>query len=287
VTVDAITGLTSTDVTNLNLIDTNTTGVMTSTISGTSTILTGLTGTNNNYTINISDRVSISALTAIDGITTGTVNYTSITDTAANLATLSGTTWTANSYITSGKNVFITGNIDPAELAAIDAANVNGTVTLLDLRLSAPTLILDLRSSAPTLTSSTYPNSTYPGIITNNTLAKITNNTVAKINDAPGDQTFEIEAGGNKLVLESVQGHNEIKFDGYLASELSVTYLGTTAIFTASLDPNRPQIASIAMTNQDPSQTITYSNGSHVELTLTGTTLALDGVIILNTGTIL
>jgi hypothetical protein len=287
VTVDAITGLTSTDVTNLNLIDTNTTGVMTSTISGTSTILTGLTGTNNNYTITISDRVSIAALTAIDGITTGTVNYTSITDTAANLATLSGTTWTANSYITSGKNVFITGNIDPAELAAIDAANVNGTVTLLDLRLSAPTLILDLRSSAPTLTSSTYPNSTYPGIITNNTLAKITNNTVAKINDAPGDQTFEIEAGGNKLVLESVQGHNEIKFDGYLASELSVTYLGTTAIFTASLDPNRPQIASIAMSDLGPSQKITYRDDSHVELTLTGTTLALDGVIILNTGTIL
>jgi hypothetical protein len=66
-----------------------------------------------------------------------------------------------------------------------------------------------------------------------------------------------------------------------------VTYLGSTAIFTASSDPNRPQIASIAMTNQSPSQTITYSNGSHVELTLTGTALALGGVIILNTGTIL
>jgi hypothetical protein len=78
-----------------------------------------------------------------------------------------------------------------------------------------------------------------------------------------------------------------IKFDEYLASELSVTYLGSTAIFTASKDPNRPQIASIAMSDQGPSQTITYSNGSHVELTLTGTTLALDGVIILNTGTIL
>jgi hypothetical protein len=84
-----------------------------------------------------------------------------------------------------------------------------------------------------------------------------------------------------------VQGHNEIKFDGYLASELSVTYLGTTAIFTASLDPNRPQIASIAMSDLGPSQKITYRDDSHVELTLTGTTLALDGVIILNTGTIL
>jgi hypothetical protein len=41
------------------------------------------------------------------------------------------------------------------------------------------------------------------------------------------------------------------------------------------------------MTNQGPSQTITYSDGFHVELTLTGTTLALGGVIILNTGTIL
>jgi hypothetical protein len=286
--------LNSINVLTTGLVDASLATVVTGTVAEVTAALVTSNGTTDDkikhsasVTIDISDRVSIAALTAIDGITTGTVNYTSITDTAANLATLSGTTWTANSYITSGKNVFITGNIDPAELAAIDAANVNGTVTLLDLRLSAPTLILDLRSSAPTLTSSTYPNSTYPGIITNNTLAKITNNTVAKINDAPGDQTFEIEAGGNKLVLESVKGHNEIKFDGYLASELSVTYLGTTAIFTASLDPNKPQIASIAMTNQDPSQTITYRDGSHVELTLTGTTLALDGVIILNTGTIL
>jgi hypothetical protein len=285
--------LNSINVLTTGLVDASLATVVTGTVAEVTAALVTSNGTTDDkikhsasVTIDISDRVSIAALTAIDGITTGTVNYTSITDTAANLATLSGTTWTANSYITSGKNVFITGNIDPAELAAIDAANVNGTVTLLDLRLSAPTLILDLRSSAPTLTSSSYPNSTYPGIITNNTLAKITNNTVAKINDAPGDQTFEIEAGG-KLVLENVQGHNVIKFDEYSASELSVTYLGTTAIFTASLDPNKPQIASIAMTNQGPSQTITYSNGSHVELTLTGTTLALDGVIILNTGTIL
>ncbi|MCX7264061.1 MAG: hypothetical protein NT035_01385, partial [Burkholderiales bacterium] len=98
--------------------------------------------------------------------------------------------------------------------------------------------------------------------------------------------TFEIKAGG-KLVLENVQGHNVIKFDEYLASELSVTYLGSTAIFTASKDPNQPQIASIAMSDQGVSQTITYSDNSHVELTLTGTALALGGVIILNTGTIL
>ena len=80
-----------------------------------------------------------------------------------------------------------------------------------------------------------------------------------------------------------MQGHNVIKFDEYLASELSVTYLGTTAIFTASLDPNHPQIASIAMSDQGVLQTITYSDNSHGKLTLTGTTLALDGVVILNT----
>jgi hypothetical protein len=77
-----------------------------------------------------------------------------------------------------------------------------------------------------------------------------------------------------------VQGHNEIKFDGYLASELSVTYLGTTAIFTASKDPNQPQIASIAMSDQGLSQTIIDRDNSHVELTLTGTILTLGGVII-------
>jgi hypothetical protein len=254
-----------------------------------SAAVTTLLGQNCNVTI--TDAATIAQLIAIDDITTGIVNYTSITDTAANLATLSGSTWTPNTtYITHGKNVFIKGAIDKAEFDAIDIANDTGRVTLLDLRLSAPTSILDLRSSEPTLTNSTYPNSTFPNwidpaIITNNTLVKITNNTVAKINDASGNQTFEIEAGG-KLVLENVQGHNEIKFDEYSASELSVTYSGTTAIFTASLDPNHPQIVSIAMTDQGVSQTITYSDGSHVEITLTGTTLSLGGVIILNTGTI-
>jgi hypothetical protein len=249
-------------VSQANAIDAaNGTGIITATIAdATASTLLGLTGSSNNYNLTITDSVSIESLTAIDAKTTGTVTYPSITDTAANLATLSGPT-----YI-SGKNVFIKGTINDAEFNAIDTANGLGRVTLLDLRLSAP-------NSNPTVTSST-------------SLVIIPNNKVAKTSDAAGDQTFEIEAGG-KLVLENVQGHNVIKFDEYSASELSVTYLGTTAIFTASLDPNKPQIASIAMTNQGPSQTITYSNGSHVELTLTGTTLALDGVIILNTGTIL
>jgi hypothetical protein len=41
------------------------------------------------------------------------------------------------------------------------------------------------------------------------------------------------------------------------------------------------------MTNQGPSQTITYSDNSHVELMLTGTTLSLGGIIISTIGTIL
>jgi hypothetical protein len=249
-------------VSQANAIDAaNGTGIITATIAdATASTLLGLTGSSNNYNLTITDSVSIESLTAIDDKTTGTVTYPSITDTVANLVTQSEST-----YI-SGKNVFIKGTINDAEFNAIDTANGLGRVTLLDLRLSAP-------NSNPTVTSST-------------SLVIIPNNKVAKTSDAAGDQTFEIEAGG-KLVLENVQGHNVIKFDEYSASELSVTYLGTTAIFTASLDPNKPQIASIAMTNQGPSQTITYSDNSHVELTLTGTTLALDGVIILNTGTIL
>jgi hypothetical protein len=247
-------------VSQANAIDAaNGTGIITATIAdATASTLLGLTGSGNNYNLTITDSVSIESLTAIDAKTTGTVTYPSITDTAANLATLSGPT-----YI-SGKNVFIKGTINDAEFNAIDTANGVGRVTLLDLRLSAPNSNLTVTSSS----------------------VIITNNTVAKINDAPGNQTFEIKAGG-KLVLENVQGHNVIKFDEYSASELSVTYLGTTAIFTASLDPNKPQIASIAMSDQGVSQKITYRDDSHVELTLTGTTLALDGVIILNTGTIL
>jgi hypothetical protein len=221
----------------------------------------------NTVNVTISDSPTIAQLQDVDGLT-GTVTYTSITDTAAHLATPSTTagvtTWTANAYITSGKNVFITGNIDPAELTAIDAANGAGTVTLLDSRLSAP-------NSYTTVTSLTPPGIT-------------TNNTVAKIYDAAGDQTFEIAAGG-KLVLESVQGHNVIKFDGYAPGTLSVSHSASTVIFTDSI--TNQQIASIAMSAQGDSQTITYSDNSHVELTLTGTTFALGGVPVDNTGTIL
>jgi hypothetical protein len=93
VTVDAITGLTSTDVTNLNLIDTNTTGVMTATISGAIAVLNTLSNNtaNNAYTVTVSDSsVSGANLIALDGKTTVAVNALSVgtlTGSAANIAT--------------------------------------------------------------------------------------------------------------------------------------------------------------------------------------------------------
>jgi len=79
-------------------------------------------------------------------------------------------------------------------------------------------------------------------------------------------------------------GHNVLVFDDFIASALTVTHSGTTVIFSSG----STQIASIATdATYAPSQTITYSDGSSVELTLVGSTLALDGVTIGTVGTIL
>lgn len=201
-------------------------------------------------------------LTAVDLATTGTLTYTSITDTAANLATLAGSTWTASSYIASGTNVTVSGSITSAELATIDAANGAGTVTLVSTLLSVSNTYLIETASTPSWT--------------------VANNMVANAIDAAGAQTIHIAAGG-KLNLSGSDGQNVIVFDAYASGDLAVSHSGTTVIFTAG----STQVASIA-TNATyaASQTIEYSDGTQVALTLVGVTLALGGTAIVDVGSI-
>ena len=231
----------------------STTGTMTA--NGTSYVTS-------NHAVTVSDAATVAQLTTIDTATTGTLTYSAITDTAANLATLSGSTWTVNAKVLNGTNVTVSGTIDAAELAAIDAANVGGTVTLASTLLSAPNTYLVETASTPSWT--------------------VANNMVANVIDAAGAQLIHIASGG-KLNLSGSDGHNVIVFDAYAAGDLTVSHSGTTVIFTAG----STQVASIATdVTYAASQTIEYSNGAQVELTLIGTTLALDGTTISTVGSI-
>ncbi|TRZ93063.1 MAG: hypothetical protein D4R84_11140, partial [Rhodocyclaceae bacterium] len=221
--------------------------------------------TSTTYNATVSGPASVADLLAIDTDTSGTLTYTSITDTAAHLATLSGSTWTVNAYVVIGTNVIVSDTVGTAALAAIDAANGTGTVTAAATLLSAPNTYLVATSASPVPT--------------------IANNVVATVIDSAGAQTIHIASGG-KLNLIGSDGHNVIVFDAYAPGALDVSRSGATVIFTDH--STAKQIASIATdASYAPSQTIRYSDASQVELTLVGTALALGGVAISTVGSIL
>ncbi|RJR33289.1 MAG: hypothetical protein C4576_28225, partial [Desulfobacteraceae bacterium] len=79
--------------------------------------------------VTVTDPVSIGELNVIDNLTTGTLTYTSIRDTAGSLVTGG----TASGYILDGTNVTVTDAATLAQLAGIDAANGGGTLTYRDI----------------------------------------------------------------------------------------------------------------------------------------------------------
>lgn len=66
---------------------------------------------------------TISQLTTVDAATSGTLTYTAVTDTAANLVTNAG------GYVKAGINVTVSDAANMSQLAAIDLSNTTGTVT--------------------------------------------------------------------------------------------------------------------------------------------------------------
>ncbi|OWW20946.1 Ig-like domain-containing protein [Noviherbaspirillum denitrificans] len=66
---------------------------------------------------------SIAQLAAVDAATTGTLTYTAVSDTAANLATNTG------GYVKAGINVTVTDTATMSQLAAIDLDNTTGSLT--------------------------------------------------------------------------------------------------------------------------------------------------------------
>ncbi len=223
------------------------------------TLVSGLqTDTNGhlNTGVAVTDMMSVAQLTTLQAAAgSGTVSYSTIADSAADLATLSGGTWTVNAAIKSGTNVVVSTVVSADELAAIDAANGAGTVTSL----------------------TNLPGSNFYGIETAATPSwSVSSGVVANVIDAVGAQTIHIAAGGT-LNLSGSDGNNVIVFDHYLREQLHITSSGTTVIFS---DANGA-VASIATDAvYAATQTIQFSDGSHVSLTDTHGVLAINGVTI-------
>jgi hypothetical protein len=309
VTISGTPVVTSATITQLNAIDASTTGKITATISGTAADLAGLTVTDpvtgNAYTVAVSDAATMAQLTHIDEGTTGFFTYdagitdlvdnllahtpyisyspvtitnpatmaqlvqiddfmdgiptySTIHDTAANLLDKTGhlafgdfTGYVYFNYIKSGTNIIVDGDITTNQLAALDVANGNGTVILAsNTLLSMPNTYLIESADTPIWT--------------------VSGGMVAKVIDAPGNQVIHIAKGG-KLSLTGSEGHNVVVFDAFQLGDLTVSRSGSTVIFSDKATPTPHQIASIAVTSFAPSQTIGFSDGTHVELTLTGT----------------
>lgn len=202
--------------------------------------------------------MSAADLLTIDAATTVTVDAhrgTTITGTAAELLQLIHAPGVA---LLSNFNVTLSGSADSSQLSAIQAAAGSGRVSL-PTSLSAPNTFVIETPSTPSWT--------------------ISANQVASVIDAAGAQTIHIAAQG-KLDLSGSDGHNVIVFDSFnrIGNDyLDVSSSGSTVLFTTHWSGE--QIASIAMDAvYAPAQTITFSNGAHVELTLVGSTLAMDGL---------
>jgi hypothetical protein len=212
----------------------------------------------------VNEHVSVADATILSGAYAAQLAPLTVADTADHLATLSGSAWLIDPAVQAAGSVIVRGAIGDDELAALNAAHVNLVVD--SPGLSAPNVFIIETASTPALT--------------------ITYGMVAEIIDSAsvGGHTFHLATGG-KMVLSGSDGPNNIVFDGYNAGQLSVSHAGATAIFT-DIATSR-QVAAIATDAVHASaQTITYSDGSHVALTLIGSNLALDGVTISALGTV-
>jgi hypothetical protein len=208
------------------------------------TVETKVTATSAN--VAITDSASIAELVAIDNVA-GNVTINTIIDSVTNLFT-SGN---VHSYVKAGVNVVVTGAFTETQLAQLDLANGAGNVTSsYDTTLASPNMFGIQTATTPSWT--------------------VSNGVVAKVIDAAGDQVIHIAAGG-KLSLTGSDGHNVVVFDAFQLGDLTVSRSGSTVIFSDKATPTPHQIASIAVTSFAPSQTIGFSDGTHVELTLTGT----------------
>ena len=154
----------------------------------------------------------------------------------------------------------VTGLIDSAEIATIEAANGSGTVSQT---ITAP---------APVYLVATPATTSYG----------VSSGIFANLIDCAGAQTFHV-AGGGKLNLIGSDGHNLIVFDDIVPADMTLSRSGATAIFSSAAEAT--QIAWVTMDwLYAPAQTIAFSDGSQMELTLVGNSMQLGGVAVAEIG---
>lgn len=130
VVIDALTGITAQNVTDMNALLAAVSGTVTATIDGNVAELVGLSPTasdpgTSQLSITLNDAASLSQLATIDAATDGTFNYDQITDTASNLANNAG------GYVVNGLTSV---RVDQVTVSAADLDTIDGlTDTLVDI----------------------------------------------------------------------------------------------------------------------------------------------------------
>jgi len=199
-------------------------------------------------------------LTSIDRHSTTAVDaglITQITGTAAEILRVVGS---SGIVLAENFDVIVTDMIDATELATIEATNGNGVVRQATAALEPVFLV-----AMPAMASYSISSGIFANLI-----------------DCAGAQTFHVAAGG-KLNLIGSDGHNLIVFDDCVPTDVMVTHSGATAIFSSVADA--AQIAWIATDwLYAPAQTIAFSDGSQMELTLVGNRMLLGGAAISEIG---
>jgi hypothetical protein len=250
-----------TDVWLANHIDSYTTGVVTASITDSVQALVTLTGTNNHYDLTVTDAVSVFQLKALDAITTGTVSFSTVIDTGANLAKLVNGAWVVDSQLHANTDIVVIGDIATGALQALRAFNVGGDVT----QATQAANHFNIATSA----------------VNDYTIAV---GEVTNLIDVAGNQTYHVErsdglTSGGVLNLSGVDGHNTIVFDGYYSyhggdsllprSYLTMTQSGTTAYFLDT--QTHMQVAAISLNENSGVQYLNFAD-YQMELRLIGST---------------
>ncbi|MFA7279258.1 MAG: hypothetical protein WC100_04110 [Sterolibacterium sp.] len=199
-------------------------------------------------------------LISIDRHTTARLDaslITKITGTAAEILRVIGS---SGILLAENFDAAVTGLNDSTEIATIEAANGSGTVSQAIAALVPVYLV-----ATPATTSYGISSGIFENLI-----------------DCAGAQTFHVSAGG-KLNLIGSDGHNLIVFDDIVPADMTLSRSGATAIFSSAADGT--QMAWIATDwFYASAQTIAFSDGSQMELTLVGNSMQLGGVAVAEIG---
>ncbi len=308
----AVTVVGTASLSQLATIDGNTSGTVTYTsVTGTAgdlntdAISNGGDGTYVKGSVNVTveGAATLVQLANIDGNTTGTLTYASVTGAAADYASTAGVlTEAATTYVTAGKNVTITDAATLAQLVAVDTANGNGTFTYTGVTDTAA----HIASTAGVLTTAaqTYVSGSQAVTITDNINVAQINAIDAATSGAVTFGTVEDTAANlagsddlNGAGGVTGQNHNVVITDAATAAQFNLiqsangdgtvevdTILASTSADVVNLDTGVVGAQTVVYTNGLQAATAVFSNVSDSTQLLATDTFTLAGVDVLTLG---